>query len=87
MSPLNLFILALATWRLAYLLAKETGPYQLITRFRARFHLPDCIYCLSVWCAAGLYLASLTPAVVLVYILAISGGAMLAHRYTGGDLT
>lgn len=88
LSPTDLLILSLATWRLAYMLAKETGPYDILTRFRARFvlgGLTSCVYCLSLWCAALLYLLWLTPAVVLVYILAASGGALLMYRYTGGD--
>lgn len=85
MSLLNLLILSLATWRLAYLLAKEDGPKQSIARLRARFHLPECVYCLSVWCGAGLYLVMLTPALPVVYMLAASGGALMLHRYTGGD--
>lgn len=85
MSLLNLLILSLATWRLAYLLAKEDGPQQLIARLRARFYLPDCLYCLSVWCAPVVYALLVTPAAPLAYLLAASGGACLLHRYTGGD--
>lgn len=90
MTLLDLLILSLATWRLTYLLAKESGPFDLLTRLRARFALgglSSCVYCWSLWCAAGLYLLALTPAIVLVYILAIAGAAMLAHRYTGGEHT
>lgn len=88
MQPLDLLILVLATWRLAYLIAKEDAPLRLMARLRARFPLgglTTCQYCASVWAAAGLYLLMLTPAVWIVYILAISGGAMLLYRYTGGD--
>lgn len=87
MTPLDLLILSLATWRLARLLTKEDAPYQLMTRFRARFHLAvlDCIYCTSIWCAIALYLLWQTPAAPIVIVLAISGGAMMLFRYTGGD--
>ena len=81
----DLLILSLATWRFAFLLARETGPQQSIARLRARFHLPECVYCLSVWIAPLLYLVYLTPAAPLVWVLAIAGGAVFLHRYTGGD--
>ena len=87
LSPLDLLLLILATWRLAYLIAKEDGPYHLLTRFRARFDLgglTDCMYCLSLWVGAGLVgLLWVWPPGV--WLLAASGGAMLMHRYTGGD--
>lgn len=86
LSPLDLLALILATWRLSYLLAKESGPRNILTTLRGRFHLPACIYCLSVWAGAGLYLLLLTPAYPVVWMLAASGGAMLAHRYTGGEM-
>ena len=88
-NPLNLLLLALATWRLAYLIANEKGPFDLITRFRARFSLgglTTCIYCLSIWCAALCYGLLQTPLAPLVYMLAAAGGAMLMHRYTGGNM-
>lgn len=88
MSLLELFILSLATWRLSHLLASEDGPFDLLTRLRARFPLGgllNCMYCLSIWIAPLLYVLMQTPAIWLVYMLAGAGGAMLAHRYTGGD--
>lgn len=88
MTPIDLLILALATWRLAYLISKEDAPFKLMARFRTRFPLGGgtaCIYCTSVWAGIGLYLLLLTPAYFIVYMLAASGGAMLLHRYTGGD--
>jgi hypothetical protein len=85
MTPLDLLILSLATWRLAYLLAKEKGPYDILTTLRGRFVFLTCIYCVSVWAGAGLYLLLTTPAAPVVWMLAASGGAMLMHRYTGGD--
>jgi hypothetical protein len=84
----DLLILSLATWRLAYMLAKENGPYNILTRLRARFvlgGLTACLYCLSLWVAALLYGLSLTPLEPVVWILAASGGALLLHRHTGAD--
>jgi len=42
-----------------------------------------CVYCMSVWCAALGWCGLQTPAAPVVYILAVSGLAILAHRYVG----
>ena len=87
MQALDLLILALATWRLAYFATKESGPWGVMATVRAVSTLGGlltCIYCASVWTALLAYLVYLVfpPA---VYIVAASGGAMLLHRYTGAD--
>lgn len=90
MTALDLLILAACTWRLARLLSQEDGPYNILTRFRARFPLGglwECIYCISCWVAPAAYLVYQSPARALVIIGAISGLAMLMHRYTGGNFT
>jgi hypothetical protein len=80
---------ALATWRVAHLLAEEDGPADLVVRLRTRLgsrplgELMDCFYCLSVWVAAP---ASLTVArrrrdLPLAW-LALSGAACLLERAT-----
>lgn len=89
MSALDLLLLALATWRCAFMVAREHGPFQAFERLRARYPLGGltaCVYCLSVWFSAALYLLLLTNAAPVIYVLAASGAAMLLHRYTGGDL-
>ena len=90
MPPLDLLILALASWRLAYLLTKEDAPFRLMARLRAITTfggLLDCIYCASIWASIGCYLLWQTPLAPLVTILAISGGAMMLWRYTGAEHT
>src|SRR5664279_5209567 len=48
---------ALATWRVAHMVAHEDGPFDIIVRLRARAGdsliggLMDCMYCLTVWVA------------------------------------
>lgn len=81
----DFLLLSLATWRLAFLLAREHGPKHILDRLRAVFHLPECVYCLSIWLAPLLYLVYGTEARPVVYVLAIAGGAIFAHRWTGGD--
>ena len=88
--PLDeLIIITLATWRLSYMLVTEEGPYQILTRLRARFALgglTDCIYCMSVWVALLMWLTWQTDAYPVVMVLAISGAAMMLRSYTGAGI-
>lgn len=104
----DLLILALATWRFAYMLVKEDGPGQCFTRLRKRVGVFEmdkqdptkgmvterlarngiaemflCVNCMSVWTAALCLVVINTPLYPLVYVLAISGLALMAHSYTG----
>jgi len=86
MQALDILILALAAWRLAYLITRENGPYDVAGRFRSRFPLgglTSCIYCASVWTALATYLLYMTPAQPLVIVAAISGAALMLASYTG----
>lgn len=88
LTPLDFLLLSACTWRIARLLSKEAGPYNILALLRERFSLGglwDCLYCTSLWVAIVVWLIYQTPAYMLVHIGAISGGAMLLHRYTGGD--
>lgn len=81
-------LVTLATWRLAYLLAREDAPFRLMAKVRARWPLGGlltCLYCTSVWAAIICYLTWLTPARPLIVVFAASGGALLLWRYTGGS--
>lgn len=86
MSLLELLILALAAWRLAYLITAESGPFNLVGHFRSRFPLgglTTCLKCASVWTAALVYLLGMTPLYPLVWVLAISGAALMLAAYSG----
>jgi hypothetical protein len=41
-----------------------------------------CIYCLSVWVAAFLYLLTVTGLTVVVYVLAIAGAALMLSAFS-----
>jgi hypothetical protein len=82
---------ALATWRVTHLLAEEDGPFDTIVRLRARVARPwlgelmDCFYCLSVWVAAPLSVASGRRGRDLPLTwLALTGAACLLERATAG---
>ncbi|HVF59708.1 MAG TPA: DUF1360 domain-containing protein [Thermoanaerobaculia bacterium] len=78
---------SLATWRVAALLVREDGPFDLIARLRralARLgagRALECFFCTSLWVAApvALWLAGATRRWLLVW-LALSGAAGLLER-------
>mgnify|MGYP000173939146 CR=1 FL=1 len=79
----------LACWRLAHMLAREDGPFDLLVRLRAWLgnsnlgRLMDCFYCLSVWMAIPLaFFVCQGTANRVVAWLAISGGACLIDKFT-----
>jgi hypothetical protein len=87
-GPATRFALgALATWRVAHLLAEEDGPADAVVRLRARLgtgpvgQLMDCFACVSIWVAAPIAVATArrrreTP----LHWLALSGAACLLER-------
>jgi hypothetical protein len=86
LQPLDLLVLALATWRLAYLMAKEDAPFHLMTRLRQRTTLGgllDCIKCSSWWAAALMLVLWFTPLQPLVWVFGISGAGLMLGNYTG----
>lgn len=86
MQPFDVLIIALATWRLAYMVTSEAGPWDVFARLRTRWPLGGlltCVRCLSVWAAAALWLVYLTPASPVVLLLAISAAALMLASYTG----
>jgi len=80
---------ALATWRLAHLLAEEDGPGGAVVELRSRAgdgmlgELLDCFYCLSIWVAAPTALTVTRDRRRLPLVwLALSGAACLLERAT-----
>jgi len=82
------FVVAvLATWRIAHLVAREDGPFDVIVRMRARAgdgvvgRLMDCPYCLSLWVAVPctFWVGHAWMEWVMGW-LAVSGGASLLER-------
>nr|WP_315239401.1 DUF1360 domain-containing protein [uncultured Albidiferax sp.] len=78
---------ALATWRLAHLLAREDGPWNAVLRLRQAAgsgiwgQMLDCFYCLSLWVAAPVALAvARNPLEWLLAWLGLSGAACLLER-------
>lgn len=78
---------SLATWRVAALLVREDGPYDVIARVRRAAvttgvgRALDCFLCTSLWVAApvALWLAGATGRGLVVW-LAVGGAAALLER-------
>ena len=92
MSPTRFAVAALATWRVAHLVAYEDGPANTIALARARAgsdllgELMDCFYCLSLWVAAPFALAeSPRRRDAAATWLALSGAACLLERATSTE--
>jgi hypothetical protein len=91
LAPIDLLVLALFTWRIAFLIAREDAPFYLMRRFRARYALGMrdesghyCVRCVAVWTAIlgyGLWLVP--PLQAVVVIGAVSGLALMLASYSG----
>lgn len=88
LEALDLLVIALAAWRLAYLAAKEAAPFQLMARLRQRTTfggLLSCLYCSSWWAALVMLALWFTPLQVVVWVFAVSGAALMLGSYTGAS--
>jgi hypothetical protein len=96
MSPWNpwftLAIAILGTWRVAHLIAREDGPFDVILRARAWLghnvlgRLMDCPHCLNLWIAIPFaFLLETTMPRWAAAWLAIAGGASLLECLTSRD--
>jgi hypothetical protein len=98
----NLVLLALATWRLSSLVTREDGPGYVFARLRQRAgaYRPGelsslaegiiCMWCVSVWAAAGLYaLLRLAPALAgwLLWPLAVSALVIFVEAFRPSEAT
>lgn len=86
---IELILCSAATWRVAHLLSKEDGPFDIIYTIRkaagAGFFgsLLDCFYCTSVWVALpfGIWQGN-TIFEKIIYWWALSGIACLLEQVT-----
>lgn len=79
----DLILIALATWYVSYSLTSTHGPYNVFSTLRNKLPhggLLDCPVCLSFWAALILLLV---PMGIVVQALALAGGAMLLHGWSG----
>jgi hypothetical protein len=78
---------ALATWRVAHLVAREDGPADVVFRLRLAAgqgplaEAMDCFHCVALWVAAPLALVVADSAATwLVAWLGLAGAASMAER-------
>jgi hypothetical protein len=86
MSVLSLLAAALAAWRLAHMVTRERGPFDMFTRLRARFALgglTSCPACASVWAAALCVGLLHTAFVWVVWVLAVSAAGLMLASWSG----
>lgn len=85
MDTLTFLILALAVWRISYLLTSEDGPKHIFTKLRALQlgGLFDCIYCVSIYVGFLALLLWLWGFHMLLYPFALSGCGLMLSAYTG----
>ena len=88
-DALQVVVSLLAVWRVTHLLHVESGPWDLLAALRrgaARIGARrafECFYCLSLWVAIPFSAVASTDVVRGATLwLALSGGAILAHRLT-----
>lgn len=88
LTPVEFVVVALASWRVAFLLVGDVGPYQVFRRLRTRFPLgglTSCIYCMTCWTAPLMYVLWRTPLAPVVTVFALMGAALMASSYTGAN--
>jgi hypothetical protein len=80
---------ALAGWRVAFLLARETGPWQILLRFRQALgaglfgQLFSCVKCLGIWISIPFaFFVGGTWKELLVIWLALAGVTALIDEWT-----
>ncbi len=85
---LDLILLALATWRLSYMVTSEQGWFGIFARLRTIIGgATTCMYCFSVWAGAFFYITHVIfLADWLTWVFAISALALVIRSYTGAGL-
>lgn len=84
MTAADLLILTLACWRVAYFVTHDDAPFGVMRRIRERVGGGlTCIVCTSVWASALVYVLWLTVLQPVVIVAAVSGGALMMHRWVG----
>ena len=86
LTALDVALIACAVWRASYALTKESGPFAVFARIRARFPLgglTTCIKCAGWWIALLFVVLYATPLRPLVIVFGVSGLALMVAAYTG----
>lgn len=86
MQPLDLLIIALATFYLAYSFTLLEGPFKAFAAIRARLGgVTACIYCMALWVGLVCYVLYQTALQPVVTVCAVAGLGMFIFRFSGGQ--
>lgn len=90
MTLLSLAVCAVATWRLAYMIVNEQGPFRVFERIRDLTDLGgllSCVKCSTLWTAALILVLWFIggSAQAFVYLLALSGAGLMLASFAGVD--
>ena len=87
MNPLDLVLIALATFYVAFAVSSTHGPFNAFAWLRVHLSLgglTQCLVCLSPWTAA-LFYGLLLVAPPVTWIFAGAGASVFVWRWTGAD--
>lgn len=88
MQPLDILILAIATWYIAHVITRTDGPYAVFRSLRKVMPLGGmltCINCAAIWIAVGLWVVWQTPIAALVLPFTIAGAGLMIGSYSGAS--
>lgn len=88
MNWLDLALVSLFTFYLAFAVSSTHGPFDIFATLRQRLPLGGltiCLVCLSFWLSIIGYVLLQTSGAPVVYAIAPAGAAVLLWRYTGGS--
>ncbi len=88
MNWLDLVLVSLFTFYLAFAISSTHGPFNIFAILRERLPLGGltiCLICLSFWLSIIGYALLQTIGAPIVYAIAPAGAAVLLWRYTGGS--
>ena len=94
-ETLRLILAGLASYRLAFAIAREDGPFDVLANLRERVDQNSwvgrglrCVLCLSFWISLPAAIVALSAAPTLIDFLlvwgGIAGGILVAHRAGNG---
>jgi hypothetical protein len=88
MQPLDILILALATWYVAHVLTRTDGPYGVFRNLRKAMPMGGmltCMTCAAIWIAVAWWVIWQTPIAALAYPFTIAGAGLMIGAFSGAS--
>lgn len=89
MEIIDILVLSLSTWYIAYVITVQDGPYGVfyyLRRIKRFNNITSCIYCIAPYIAGIVYVMFYhgTPLMIdIIYVFSIAGVALMLRSYTG----